>query len=102
METFWDLQQVVPRHNGFHEPAFPATRGTTQGGLVSLTIFNLVVGNVIRTWLTKKVEDQKVDNDGLVKTIRRCLGLLYDNDGILGSRDADWQQHLINILFSHF
>ena len=27
--TFWDCQQVVPRQNGFHGPAFPIKRGTT-------------------------------------------------------------------------
>ena len=26
LETFWCLQQVVPRQNGFHGPAFPTTR----------------------------------------------------------------------------
>ena len=65
LKTFWDFHQVVPKQNGFHGPAFPATRGTTQGGLVSLTLFNVVVDNVIRTWLAMTVEDQRVDQDGL-------------------------------------
>ena len=43
LETFWECQQVVPRQNGFHGPVFLATRGTTQGGLVSLMLFNVVV-----------------------------------------------------------
>ena len=29
LETFWDCWKVVPRQNGFHWPAFLATRGTT-------------------------------------------------------------------------
>ena len=29
LETFWDRQQVVPRQNGLHGPAFPTTSGTT-------------------------------------------------------------------------
>ena len=57
METFWEFQQVVPGQNGFHGPVLPATRGTTQGGLVSLMLFNVVVDNAIRTWLDMKVED---------------------------------------------
>ena len=64
LETFWDHQQVVPRQNGSHGPALPATRATTQGGLVSLTLFNVVVCNVIRTWLVMTVEDQRVAHDG--------------------------------------
>ena len=30
-------------------PDFPYTRGKTKGGLVSLTLFNVIVDNVIRT-----------------------------------------------------
>ena len=54
-ETLWDCQQVVPRYNGFYRPSFSTTRGTTQGGLVSLMSFNVVVDNVIVTWLDMKV-----------------------------------------------
>ena len=43
VETLWECQQVVPRKNGFHGTAFPATRGKNQGGLVYLTMFNVVV-----------------------------------------------------------
>ena len=56
LDTFWDCQQVVPRQNGFHVPAFPATRGTTQGRLVSPTLFNVVVDNIIRSWLAMIVD----------------------------------------------
>ena len=31
LENFWELQQMVPRQNGFHGPVFPVTRGKTQG-----------------------------------------------------------------------
>ena len=46
---------MVPIQNGFHGPAFPATRGKMQGGLVSLTMFNVVVDNFFRTWLANTV-----------------------------------------------
>ena len=48
LETFWGRQQVMPRKNGFHGSAFTTTRGTTQGGLLSPTLFNVVLENVIR------------------------------------------------------
>ena len=35
----------------------PSTRVTTQGGLMYPTLFNMVVDNVIRTWLAITVED---------------------------------------------
>ena len=37
--------------------------GTTKGILVSLTLFNVVVDNVMRTWLVMTVEDQRVAHD---------------------------------------
>ena len=51
LENFWSHKKVVPRQKGYRGPAFPATKVTTQGGLVSLTLFNIVVDNFIRTWL---------------------------------------------------
>ena len=80
---------MVPRQNVFHVPAFLATRGSTQGGLVSPTLFNVVVNNVIRTFLDMTVEDQRVDHDGLGETVGRCLGVFYADDGMVGSRESD-------------
>ena len=48
---------MVPIQNGFNGPSFTTTRGTTQGGLIYLTLFNVVVDNVIRTWLAMTVEN---------------------------------------------
>ena len=64
---------MVLRQNIFQGPALHATRGSPQGGLVYLTIFNVVVNNVIRIWLDMTVEDQRVDHDGLGETVGRCL-----------------------------
>ena len=80
---------MVPIQNGFHGPTLPATRGTTQVGLVSPTIFNVVVDNVIITWMTMAVEDQRVDHEGLGETFGRCLGVFYSNDGMVGSQDPE-------------
>ena len=102
LETFWGRQQVGPIHNGSHGPAFPATRGTTQGSLVSLTLFNVVVENVIITWMAITVEYQRVAHDGLGETTRWCLGVFYADNGMVDSRDAGWLQHLMNILFGLF
>ena len=73
LETFWDCQNVVPRQNGFHRPALPTTRVTTKGGLLSSTFFNVVVDNVIRTWMETTVEDQRVVHDRLGDTVGRYL-----------------------------
>ena len=47
----------------------------TQGGLVSLIIFNVVMYNVIQTWLAMTVEDQRVYHDGIGEAGGRCLGV---------------------------
>ena len=93
---------MVPRYNGFHGPALPATRVTTHGGLVSLNLFKMVVDNAIITWLDIAVEDQRVAHDGLGETVRRCMGVFYTYDGMVGSRDADWMQHSMNVLVGFF
>ena len=87
LETFWDCQNMVLRKNGFHSPTFHVTRGTMQGRLVSLTLFNVVVDNVIQTWLEMTVEYQKVAQDRPGETV------FYADDGMVSSRDSDWMQH---------
>ena len=89
LETFWECQQVMLRYNGFPRPALPATMCTTQGGIFTPTLFNVVVDNIIRTWLAMTVEDQRVSHDTLGETIGRLLGLFYSYDCIAGSRDSD-------------
>ena len=67
-------QKVVPLQNGYHRPAFLATQGTTHGGIVSLTIFNIAIENAIRTGLALMVEYQEVDLSGVGYNVNRCLG----------------------------
>ena len=61
LATFWVHQEVVTRQNGYHGPNFKSAQGMTQGGLISLTLFNVVVYNVVRTWLTLNVEYHTVE-----------------------------------------
>ena len=75
--------------NGFHVPAFPVTRGKTQGGLVSLMLFKVVVHNVVITCLEMTVEDHRVSQDGLGETVGRCWVFFYDDDDMVSSRDSD-------------
>ena len=43
LAVFWLQQEVVTLHNGFHSSNLQATGGTTQGVLVSPTLFNVAV-----------------------------------------------------------
>ena len=48
------------------------------------------------------VEYQRVSQDGLGETVRRCLGFVYADDDMVGSQDADWIQHAMNVLVGLF
>ena len=74
---FWDQQYVVTLQNGYHGPHFRATICTNQGGLISPTLFNLIIGKVVWKWLAMMVEDQLVAQEGLVIEVGRCMGLFY-------------------------
>ena len=55
LETLWDHQKVVPRQHVYHILALLSARVTTQDGVISPTLFNVVVDNFIRTWLVMTV-----------------------------------------------
>ena len=102
LATFWVYQKYVSRQNGNCGTTFQATWVTTQGFLVSPTLFNVVIDNVIHTWLVLTMEDQQVTLDGLGENTHHCLGFFCDGDVMVGSRDSDWLQHLMNVLIRLF
>ena len=73
-----------------------------QGVLVSLTLFKLVVENVRRTWMDMTVEDQRVARGRLGDTVGWCLGVSYSDDGMVGSSNLGWLQHIMNVLVGRF
>ena len=87
LEVFWDQQEVVTHQNGYHVPHFKENWGTTQGGLISPTLFNLIVNNTVKNWLSMTVEYQLVAYKRLGLDVGRCMGLLYADNIVLGSRD---------------
>ena len=87
LETFWEHQEVFTHQNRYHGPQFRTTRGKTQGGPISSSLFYFIVNNMVRNWLDLTVEDQLVAQEGLGLLVGRCLGLFYMDDGVTGSRD---------------
>ena len=53
------------------------------------TLCNVLLNNVIRTWLIMTVEDHRVVLNGVGENIGRFLGVFYSYDGMVGSRDSD-------------
>ena len=60
--------------------------GGTQGGLILLTLFDLIFNNIVRNCLTLMVEDQLVAQEGMVLSVSRCMGIFYAYDGGVGSQ----------------
>ena len=63
--TFWVHQGVVTRQNGYHVPEFKSNRGTKKSGLISLTLFIVVLDNVVGIWLAMTAKYQTVAQEGL-------------------------------------
>ena len=87
LALFWYQQEVVTSQNGYLGPHFKATQRNTQGGLISTTLSNLIFKNVVWNWLAMTVEDQLVAYNGMGLAVGRCMGLLYADDGVVGSQD---------------
>ena len=62
----------------------------------------MVVDNFIITWMAMILKDKRVSEDRLETTVGRCLGSFYADDGMVVSRDADWLQHVMNVLVGLF
>ena len=86
--TLWSHQEVVRIHTRYHSPNFIAAYGMTQGGLISTTLFNVVLNNVVWTFIAKTAEDQAMAQERLVLNVGRCLGFLFSGNGMLGSWES--------------
>ena len=76
-------RRLSPAKKGYHRPHIKSTRETTQGELISPTLFNLIVDNVVWKWLALTVEYQLVAQVGLGLALGRCLGIFYANDAVV-------------------
>ena len=89
---------MVTRQSGYNSFHFRANRVTTPGGLVYTTFFNISVDSVVRHWLSLMVEDIELVCDGMGCMVGHSLGILYADDGPLGSQDPEWLQGSLNVL----
>ena len=79
-----------------------AVRWKTQGGLISPTLFNVVVDDLVGKWLAMTAEDQAVAQEGLVLNVRTCMVLLYSDYSMIGAQDLHWLQNVLNVLIGLF
>ena len=69
--------------------ASPATWRTTQGGLVSLTLFNDIADNIILMWLDMMVEYQRLTPNRIGEAVGHFLGVFNADDGMVVYSDYD-------------
>ena len=80
---------MITRQSGYHVTQFRATHSTTQGGLVSPTLFNVDFNSVVQTWLLIRVEDDVVVHDRLRNTVGQIMSVIYADDEILGFMEPE-------------
>ena len=56
LRTYWSRLRMVAKAGGCYGVVFRGARGVTQGDLISLTIFNVVMDAVVRHWVSVMVE----------------------------------------------
>ena len=73
-----------------------------QVGIISPNLFNVVVDNLVLTYLALTVEYQTVVHLGLGLNVGRCLGVFYANNSMSGARNPEWLQNALNVIISLF
>ena len=92
---------MVAREGGYYGAAFKGDRGVTQGDPISPTIFNVVVDEVVRHWVTVMVEGAE-ERGERGQEGRHHNALFYADDGIVASSDPQLLQGVFSTLVSLF
>ena len=82
---------MVARAGGYYGAAFKGYQGVTQGDLLSLIIFNVVVDVVVRHWVTVMVEGAE-ERDERGQEVRNQNALFYADYGMVVSLEPQWLQ----------
>jgi hypothetical protein len=93
LTNFWNSLQVVARQQGYHGEPIRTERGTTQGDIISPTIFNVVIDAIVHEW------HHRLEAEGLSNTVQ---AIFYADDGHLYSNDANALQRATNIMTELF
>ena len=65
LKFYWDHQCCVAKCGKYHREMFVSYRGASQGGVVSPTLFNVLVDAVVRKWWADVMDDTTIANTGL-------------------------------------
>jgi hypothetical protein len=98
---FWEMTELCCRVGGSYGQKYWAFHGVTQGGPLSLRLFNIMVDAIVREWL-KQVIEAKATVDGVGLEIRKLLTCFCVDDGIIVSRNSKFLKECINKLVGLF
>ena len=65
-------------------------------------MFNVVVDNLVWTWLVLTVKYHTVVQEGLVINLCRCLVFFYSEEIMVKEWDSEWLQNALNVLVGLF
>lgn len=102
LRSSWQRQTVVARQGRYYGEPFPATRGVTQGDIISPTIFNIVCDAIIRQWINTVSDDGRDPVEGFGLRVEHRAAMFYADDGLLASRSASWLQQALEVLAELF
>ncbi len=102
IRNFWDLATNICRAKGNYGRPFKAGHGVTQGGLLSVKLFNILANAVVREWMRlMRATINNADSD-LDECTAGLFAVFYINDGYIASCGVEFLQEALNILVKTF
>jgi len=100
---YWSGGIMVCRASGnYGTPFKKAGHGVTQGGPRSAKLFNILVDAVTCEWFRELREGGDYEEWERDKLMSAFFAIFYVDDAYLASRDAEFLQHMLDLLVSLF
>jgi hypothetical protein len=93
LRNFWSKHLYVPRQSGYYGRHFKGERGTTQGDVISGTLFNILIDAITRHWYH---EVSLIETVGIARTDTHLMW--YVDDSKLSGHDPLVIQQALNLL----
>jgi hypothetical protein len=100
IHTFWWEATIVCCTSRNYRGPFQVGQGVTQGGALSVKLFNILVDAVIREWLRQLRASSIVDPEELDLLMAAFFAIFYVDDAYLADRDPDFLQVALTSLAS--
>jgi hypothetical protein len=99
---FWRDAIMVCRAAGNYGTAFKAGRGVTQGGPLSVRLFNIMVNAVVREWIQQLRVDGDYKEREFAEYMATFFAIFYIDDAYLASWVAEFLQYVLTHLVHLF